>query len=302
MAMKRWLKLLAFSLMCMATACTEDIVIDIEKGEPMIGVEAYFTTELKRHKTILSYTADFYNSSEIQKISGATVFVTDGIDTIPYIESHDQKGLYLTDVVAGKKNTLYRLCINIPEPDGEVTQLYSERLIPDNTECIDSLIIKPYNNLGDTIPTVFFNDTIEYLFPYFLCPNDPSLVFIPMVWKNDTLITDSLAQQMPIPVGGYAGYYINGHEMQAANKEIPVYLFRLNKTIREGDRVRLDLRSIQSDYIMFYYSIMMSSGSNPMMGAPANVDTNIEPSDKAVGWFLTASSVTAEIVFNPNNY
>lgn len=300
--MKIWCKLLAFIILCMATACTEAIVIDIEEGDPMIGVEAYFTTELKRHKTILSYTADFYNSSEIQMISGATVFVTDGVDTIPYIESPDQKGLYLTDVVAGKKNTLYRLCVDIPEADGQVTQLFSECLIPDNTDCIDSLVIKPFSGMNDTVPTIFFTDTLEYLFPYFLSPDDPNLVFLPMVWKNDTLLTDSLSQQMPMPIGGYAGYYINGYEMQTANKEIPVYYFRLNKTIREGDRVRLDLRSIPADYIMFYYNITMSTGSNPMMGAPANVGTNIQPDDKAVGWFLTASTVTKETTFINNHF
>jgi len=35
-----------------------------------------------------------------------------------------------------------------------------------------------------------------------------------------------------------------------------------------------------------------------MMGAPANVSTNIQPSGKAVGWFLTASVVSAETVFD----
>ena len=280
-----------------ATACTEDIVIDIEEGDPMIGVEAYFTTELKQHETILSYTADFYNSTEIRMISGATVFVTDGVDTIPYIEDPNNRGHYLTDVVAGKKNTLYRLCIDVPEADGEVTQLFSERLIPDNAERLDSIVVKPFNGINDTIPSVIFNDTIEYLYPYFLCPEDPSIVFMPMVCKNDTLLTDSLTQQTPIPVGGYAGYYINGPEMQMANKEIPVYYFRYPRNLRNGDHIRLDVRSIQADYLMFYYSIVMSAGSNPMMGAPANVSTNIQPSDKAVGWFFTASTISAETIF-----
>jgi len=111
------------------------------------------------------------------------------------------------------------------------------------------------------------------------------------------LLTDSLTQQAPIPVGGYAGYYINGPEMQMANKEIPVYFFRYPRDLRDGDRIRLDVRSIQADYLMFYYSIVMSAGSNPMLGAPANVNTNIQPADKAVGWFFTASSISAETTF-----
>ena len=90
-------------------SCTEDIVIDLEEGDPMIGVEASFSNELRSHEAILSYTADFYNKDDIRYICGATVFVTDGVDTMYYYEDAELKGHYFTEVVAGKKNTLYRL-------------------------------------------------------------------------------------------------------------------------------------------------------------------------------------------------
>jgi hypothetical protein len=41
----------------------------------------------------------------------------------------------------------------------------------------------------------------------------------------------------------------------------------------------------------------MSTGSNPMLGAPANVSTNIQPEGEGVGWFFTASVVSSETVF-----
>ena len=86
-------KLLAFLVLGMLLAsCTEDIVIDLEKGDPMIGVEASFSNELKSHEAILSYTADFYNKDDIRYISGATVYVTDGVDTMYYVEDVDLKG------------------------------------------------------------------------------------------------------------------------------------------------------------------------------------------------------------------
>lgn len=295
--MKRWHKTLVFFGLLFAGSCTEDIFIDVEKGEPMVGVEAYFTNELKQHETILSYSSDFYNKSDIQMISGATVYVTDGVDTIPYYESPENKGHYFTDVVAGKKNTPYRLCITVPEVDGETTQLFAECFLPNNVDCIDSLVIKPFNGNNDTIPTVIFGDTIEWVYPYFMSLPDPNITYMPLIFKNDTLLNDSLSQKSMIPVSGYAGYYINGPEMQAANKEIPVYLFK-KKDLKDGDRIRLDLRSIQPDYMIFLYSLIISSGSNPMMGAPANVSTNIQPPGKGVGWFLTASSVSVETVFH----
>ena len=66
-----------------AVSCTEEIIIDVEEGDRMIGVAATFTDELKNHEAILSYTDDFYNNNEdIRMVTGATVYVTDGIDTI----------------------------------------------------------------------------------------------------------------------------------------------------------------------------------------------------------------------------
>ena len=45
--MKVLYKFLAFVALAGVAACTEDIIIDVEEGEPMIGVEASFTDELK---------------------------------------------------------------------------------------------------------------------------------------------------------------------------------------------------------------------------------------------------------------
>lgn len=298
--MKNGYKALVFFTLLLMASCTEEIFIDVEEGNTMIGVEAYFSDELKQHEAILSYSADFYNRDEIRMVSGATVYITDGVDTIVYYEDSENKGHYFTDFVAGKRNTLYRLCIDIDEPDGEPVQLFSESMLSDNVECIDSLVIKPYSGSNDTTPTVFFGDTIEWVFPYFQSLPDPNIIYMPMIYKNDTLLTDTLNQQMMIPVGGYAGYYINGPEMQLQNKEIPIYYFK-KSDLRNGDRIRAGLQSIPADFLYFYYSIAMSSGSNPLLGAPANVITNIQPTDKAVGWFLTTSVTSAETIFIDNH-
>ena len=277
-------------------ACTEDIVIDVEEGDPMIGVEASFTDELKQHEVILSYTAEFYNQNEIHMMSGATVYVTDGVDTAYYYEDAEQKGHYFTDSVAGKKNTLYRLCVEILEADGTMQQVFAESLIPDNVESIDSLVVKHFNGMNDTMPSTFLMDTIEWLYPYFQSLSDPNIIYMPMVSKNDTLITDSLKMRMMIAQGGFAGYYVNGPEMLQSNKEIPIAYFRRSQ-LRDGDRIHADLYSITPEYYYYYYSLLMSAGSNPMMGAPANVSSNIQPEGEGVGWFFTASVVSSETVF-----
>lgn len=299
MVMKKGTEILLVGmLMLAAVACTEDIVIDIEEGERMIGVAATFTDELKCHEAVLSYTADFYNTmDEIQMVSGATVYVTDGVDTVYYQEDPAQPGHYFTAPVAGRKKTLYRLHVDVPEEDGEVTHLYAESYLADNVDHIDSLVVKPFNGGSDTIPTVFFGDTIEWVYPYFQSLADSTIIYMPMISKNDTLLTDTLDRRMVVPMAGYAGFYVNGVEMQAANKEIPIHYFRKSK-LRRGDVIKADLYSIEYGYVFFFYSLMMSTGSNPMLGAPANVVTNIQPSGKGAGWFMAASVVSAETVFD----
>lgn len=282
--------------MAFFAACTEDIVIDVEEGNHRIGVEASFTNELKRHETILSYTADFYNQNEIQMVSGATVYVTDGVDTMYYYEDEEQPGHYFTDSVAGRKNTVYRLCVEAVDQDGESQSLFAEGLIPDNVESIDSLAIKHYNGSNDSVPSVFLIDTVEWVYPYFQSLPDPGIIYMPKVWKNDTLVSDSLSLTLMIPQGGFAGYYVNGPEMLESNKEIPIGYF-LRSKLNDGDEIRADLYSITPDYYYYFYSILMSTGSNPMLGAPANVSSNIQPEGEGVGWFFTASVVTGSTVF-----
>lgn len=263
----------------------------------MIGVEATFTDELKCHEAILSYTTDLYLTEGIRMVTGATVYVTDGQDTVYYHEAAEQPGHYFTDLVAGQRNHLYRFCADVPDEYEGVLHVFSDSYLGDNVDVIDSLVVKPFNGPNDTIPSVIFGDTVEWVYPYFQSLTDPSIVYMPMVYKNDSLITDSLGKSMIIPMGGYAGYYVNGPEMQEENKEIPVYYF-MKRNLSKGDRIRVDLFNIPSEYLYFYYSIVMSNSSNPMFGAPSNVESNIRPTDRAVGWFLTASVVSAETVFD----
>ena len=294
--MKRLYEIVALLVVVAFSSCTEDIVIDVEKGDPMIGVEAYFTDQLKQHEAILSYTSEFYNGNEVRLVSGATVYVTDGVDTVYYYEDAEQTGHYFTDSVAGKKNIMYRFCVEIPEADGSIQQVFAESIIPENVESIDSLVVKHFNGLNDSMPSTFFMDTIEWLYPYFQSLPDPNIIYMPMVSKNDTSLTDSLKVRMMIPQGGFAGYYVNGIEMLESNKEIPIGYFRRSK-LRDGDRIHADLYSITPEYYYYFYSLLISTGSNPLLGAPANVSTNIQPEGKGVGWFFTASVVSSETVF-----
>lgn len=292
--MKKLICLIPVMLLLAMLSCSEDIVIDLEEGSPMIGVEGSFTNEFKRHEVILSYTADFYNTEDIKMVTGAKVAVTDGIDTIPYLEQTDQPGHYLTDSVAGKKCSFYKLLVDVPEENGEVRHLYAESYMGNNVDYIDSLALKQ----NPVMPGVPMLDTIYMLYPYFMSLFDPTIVYMIHVSQDGVPQNDSLLQVNSIPMAGYAGYYVNGPEMLEKNMEIPVCMISSSE-LHDGMVIRLDLFSITMDYMMFIYSVKMAMGSNPMMGSPSNVMTNIQPAGEAVGWFYTASVVSAEMVYHP---
>lgn len=289
--MKKWMlyMILAFAMF----SCREEIIIDLEEGSPLIGVEGSITDEYKRHEVILSYTADFYNAEEIRMITGAKVVVTDGVDTIPYWEQADQPGHYLTDSVAGKKKTLYTLLVDVPEEGGGYKRLSAESYMQDNVEEIDSIVLKRTS----MFPNVPLWDTIFMLYPYFQSLPDPSIVYMIKVTQDTVPQNDTLLQANSIPMAGYAGYYVNGPEMLENTSEIPVAMMTKCE-LHDGMYIRLDLLSIPSDYMMFVFSVKMAMGSNPMMGPPTNVLTNIQPSREAVGWFYAASVVSKELIYH----
>lgn len=289
--MKKWMlyMILAFAMF----SCREEIIIDLEEGSPLIGVEGSITDEYKRHEVILSYTADFYNAEEIRMITGAKVVVTDGVDTIPYWEQADQPGHYLTDSVAGKKKTLYTLLVDVPEEGGGYKRLSAESYMQDNVEEIDSIVLKRTS----MFPNVPLWDTIFMLYPYFQSLPDPSIVYMIKVTQDTVPQNDTLLQANSIPMAGYAGYYVNGPEMLENTSEIPVAMMTKSE-LHDGMYIRLDLLSIPSDYMMFVFSVKMAMGSNPMMGPPTNVLTNIQPSREAVGWFYAASVVSKELIYH----
>ena len=275
-------------------SCREEIIIDLEEGEPLIGVEGSFTDEYKRHEVILSYTAEFYNADEIKYISGARVAVTDGVDTIPYLEQEDRPGHYLTDSVAGKKKTLYTLLLDIPDEIEGFKHLSAESYMADNVEEIDSLVLKT----NPIFPGLPIWDTIYMLYPYFQSLPDPSIVYMIHVTEDTIPQNDTLFKVNCIPMAGYAGYYVNGPEMLEDNMEIPVCMITESQ-LYDGKLIRLDLLSIPYEYMLFIYNIKMAMGSNPMMGSPTNVMTNIQPSGSAVGWFYAASVVSKEMIYHP---
>ena len=67
--------------------------------------------------------------------------------------------------------------------------------------------------------------------------------------------------------------------------------------IEESDEITVYLYSTTPEFATYYNDVLFSFGSNPMMGTPYNVSTNIQPYGKAVGFFEALSVVSASIIY-----
>ena len=93
--MKKYLNILILAMSFLMTSCIDDFKIDTEDGKHLVGINAYFTNEYKKHQIVISKTTDFYSEEESEMISGAEVFIHDGVDTI-YFKETERKGYYET--------------------------------------------------------------------------------------------------------------------------------------------------------------------------------------------------------------
>ena len=275
------------------TACTEKMRIDTQEGARLVGVSASITDEYKRHEVILSYTEDFYGGAP-EMISNAIVYVVDGTDTI-WFEESENPGYYLSvNEFAGQEEHQYHLSIDFSDEDGD-HHFYSDSKMNINITQIDSMKIKPwvFNSL----------EMKEYLgiYPYFQTTDDPKTYYMARIRRNDELIGgDTLTKCELFETYGYAGIYFNGPLMVAIGGEFPIYGLHQTdslEVLHHGDTVTLDLWSIPGEYAHYIYEIASSTGTNPMMGTPSNVRTNICPEGTAVGMFHASSLRQYSVIY-----
>ena len=296
------------------TSCIEDFRIDTEDGEHLIGINGYFTNEYKKHQIVISKTTDFYSEEVAEMISGAEVFIHDGVDTI-YFEETNRKGYYETiDSVAGVAGRTYYLSVNITDEDG-LHNYYSQSTMRENISQIDSMVVK---EVEDEFTSNFMGAasyTMTNLYPYFQSVDDPETNYLINIIVNDTAIKNvSYLQCNSLSLKHLSGMYFNGPEMVGMIGEQSVHTFKTTQgyydndsiyyydmnyypRVTEGDNVTLCIYSVNPEFITYKTDIMSSFGSNPMMGMPYNVATNIYPGGTAVGFFEALSVTKSSFIY-----
>lgn len=294
--LKHIFNIFLFSLL--VVSCKERITIEPQEGPQLLGVYGSITDEFKNHKITLSRTSDFYATGEPEMISDATVFVYDNIDTVLYEET-EENGVYQSvEKFSGKENHNYYLSIDLPEHEGGGHYYAQAEMIQSITD-VDSIVIKQYQ-----VANVLVNNMLG-LYPYFQSLKNEDAYYMVKSYVNDSLAGGEKLTNCGIyNLGGMSGWYVNGPMMAYLAGEIPVWSFLTEesgadslKVLHHGDTVRMDLSVITSDYAAYISGISSSNGSNPMMGSPSNVRTNIYPEGTAVGYFYAAAIRRKTIIY-----
>lgn len=295
--MKTIIRISACLCLLSVWACTEEITIDPPEGRIVPVVEGTITNECKRHEVILSYSTELY-SQEKSMISGATVYVTCGNDTIHFEEQPRKPGHYLSDSVAGKKNRWHHLEVRVVKNAvfSRPIRMYADVKMPNNASKMDSLGLLPLRN-SQGLPFVDEKAAV-CLCPYFQTLSDASITYNVELFLNGSRFKNRPSKLFQLfSMNGYAGYYFNGPEMLKDNIEVPVGI--MNKSyLDEGDVVKVKLSSISKDYMYFLVAQKLAIGVNPVMGAFPAMITNIFSDCGAIGWFTATSVIEGEGIYH----
>ncbi|MGN0032355.1 MAG: DUF4249 family protein [Candidatus Limimorpha sp.] len=283
--MKRNICIVAL-LSLLLMSCTEKMIIETQEGEQLIGISGSITDEYKYQEIIISRTAEFYSEGEPEMVSGAKVLVHDNIDTIWFAES-EKRGHYLsTHKVAGKPEHTYNLFVELSDEDGN-KKYHAQSTMRRNVDQIDSISIKQYS-MGELV----FNDFLG-IYPFFQTIKDKDVYYMAKIGINDRIVGgDTLTECEIFSMEGMAGIYFNGPFMTMLAGDMAVYALNQNdslEVIHKGDTVSLYLWVIPTEYAFYISDALSSNGSNPMLGTPSNVPSNIYPTDNSVGFFHASS-------------
>ena len=298
--LSKYLLLYAYLIVVvLASSCQQVLDIEIKTNDKRLLVDGEFTNDSLIHSIKLYCSGSLLTGVPQTVVSGASIYVTDKIDTFYYAESNNIPGLYQTlGKCCGKGGINYFLSItNIDiDEDGEMDSYTANSLMPVPLT-YDSLVsIRGLN--GDNNMAV--NNWAYYKIKY----NGPDYIykFISVNNRTDYTITDRLG------TGELSRFET---EYKVPNVEHPDSVITcwsylsINSSVVEGDTISFICFNFTLKQFQFLKEFDNNTDGDPFqdnmydqLKIPANVSTNIEPSDKAAGYFFIYSVSKISKVFN----
>lgn len=278
--MKKNIIILTGIIAALLTGCTEKIDVDLDETYDRLVVEGYITNEPGRHQVELSRSTDFFDPGQAGRISGARVILDDGVNPADTLQEHPEKqGIYQTaEHYLGVPGREYHLKIELPEPIHE-TSTYEASCVMPPERTLDSI-------------RVYYLDSWEAweVWSYAIDPPTKDYYMFDL-YKNDTLVTDTITEPFVIEDRLFNGQSTNGAAIGYYQEEYP------DEIVRIGDTLKARLARITREHYNFMMDVSQQSGyQNPLFsGPPANIRGNI--SDGGIGFFGAFTVDYASVVY-----
>ncbi len=270
--MEKLFKILLLFGLTMFFACTEELDVTFNTSETKrVAVDGLFTTDTTAHTVKLEWTTNYFSSDPLNKVTGATVTISDGQDII--FLSETEPGIYQTDSnVYGVPGNTYTL--NVELTDGEAYTASDEmNAVPG----IDSITITE-NKL--------FNDWDNFIFGhgYLISHHGPDYKGVNNFYEwnlyiDGVLDNDTIGEAWPLDASFIDGSYMS----------LPLFFLNQERMLEDSVYdITLEFQSISKEYYEFYFATMMEQfRGTPWDAPPADLPTNV--SNKGVGYFKTVA-------------
>jgi hypothetical protein len=274
------LTLIVIASLAYLSSCTEDIPMNLDTSYARLVVDGSITTDTMKHKVRLTISGDALFKLPVQVISNASVVISDGTNDYTLVENTENKGTYETDPsVYGVPGKIYTLHVsNVDVNDDGIFEEYTAQSYLKPEYPIDSIHVT-YDGRNPS-----YSGWIISLYAQEI--GGGRNFYLMKAYKNGVLLTDSTYEYTNLTDNtGFNGAYFDGFGVYMLQKNKP------DEVVKNGDTITLEMDGINegyynfiSDYIQEYYPKI------PIFSGPsANISTNIEPKNKAVGYFVAYS-------------
>lgn len=271
-------------------SCEDVIQVKLDKGQPMVTVDA-FINDLRAKQTVrLTYTDDYFSQKPNTAITGASVVLKDLTSGQTFTFTDSNNGNYIYDVVAlndtiGRVNHQYELTVT------HQGQVYTSKTVLNRTVPIDSVNVE-FREAGS------FGSKEGYYFSFFAqdAPGPVPDFYWVKSYRNGVFFNKgseiNIAQDAANGSGADGLFFI---------PPIAEGVTPFGEVFKKNDVCRIEINSITQETYDFLLQVTNQTTNFGLFATtPENVKTNMvcTTSDKikVVGWFsMSATSFREKI-------
>lgn len=267
---------MVLAALLLASACTEQIDIELDSTYARLVVEGAVSTDSINHSVVLSLTSNYFSNKPSPKVRDALVELKFGTESMVLEENDTIPGRYEAPYAfRGKIGTTYELDISQIDVDGDGVEedYHASSTMPGGSE-LEKIELKYYPSSLVSGHTVFL---------YLYHPMELRDWFGIKLIKNSDMLTDSLFKYGVLSDELFDTGYLPGLPVGFLSDE------DAREALQTGDTLSLELNCIEESYYNFVTEAQLEiAGNFPLFsGPPSNVVSNID--NGAMGIFAAYS-------------